>query len=108
MENNGWTQSCRLHVCVAGDGRHEEVAIKRFGRMPKVFMQRTEDHVIITCEVSHEKVKLLWHQLNEDISRNTLGEVSSIKTLSQLRLLIYFIFYYFFHHTAIYTLTRYA
>jgi hypothetical protein len=43
--------------------------------MPKVFMKRAEDHVIITCDVDHERVKILWQQLNEDISRNTLGEV---------------------------------
>ena len=25
---NGWTQVCKLHVCVSGDGRHEQIALK--------------------------------------------------------------------------------
>jgi hypothetical protein len=36
MTSTGWSQVARLHVCVAGDGRHEDVAVRRLGRMPKV------------------------------------------------------------------------
>ncbi len=42
--------------------------------MPRTIIKRTEDHVLIMCEVETTRVKALWLQLNDDISRNTLGE----------------------------------
>ena len=37
-------------------------------------MKRTDDQVMINFEVEYDKTKLIWQQLNDDISRNTLGE----------------------------------
>ena len=77
MNNNGWSQVSRLVVCVAGDGRHEDVAEKRLGRLPKAIVKRmADDSVYISCEVETERIGILWQQLNDDISRNTTGEVS--------------------------------
>jgi hypothetical protein len=38
-----------------------------------VKVKRCADHVIIDCHVDGERTNILWQQLNDDISRNTLG-----------------------------------
>jgi len=40
----------------------------------QVTVKRCADHVIIDCDVDGEHTAIVWQQLNDDISRNTIGE----------------------------------